>query len=387
MDRALSIRERLGTLRRWESGLVVLAIAVAVLGATSSDQFLTSRNFFYLSLNVGEVAIMALPLTLIIIAGEIDLSVASTAGMASALLGWLWGHGWPMPLIFIAVLGAGAAAGLVNGLLITRLGLPSLAVTIGTLTLYRGIALIILGPNTVANFPAGYTQIGIVPLPGTPIPFSVVVFLGLALVFGVVLHATPLGRSIYAIGANKEAALYSGVRVRSIKTRLYVLSGVLCSLAGMLLTFRLATAISNNAVGFELDAVAVVLFAGVSIFGGRGSILGVVLAVFTFGAIQNVLLLINFDERAAGIVTGGLLLASVLVPNLPSFAGRARAGIGLGTAGKTRETPTATAPPQRPGAPGDDLVVGRGLGRRDMAPDATQWTRPVSDGTTQGGRQ
>jgi rhamnose transport system permease protein len=385
--RALSVRERLGTLRRWESGLVVLAIAVAVLGATSSDQFLTSRNLFYLSLNVGEVAIMALPLTLIIIAGEIDLSVASTAGMASALLGWLWGHGWPMPLIFIAVLGAGAAAGLVNGLLITRLGLPSLAVTIGTLTLYRGIALIILGPNTVANFPAGYTQIGIVPLPGTPIPFSVAVFLGLALIFGVVLHATPLGRSIYAIGANKEAALYSGVRVRSIKTRLYVLSGVLCSLAGMLLTFRLATAISNNAVGFELDAVAVVLFAGVSIFGGRGSILGVVLAVFTFGAIQNALLLINFDERAAGIVTGGLLLASVLVPNLPSFAGRTRAGLGLGRAGRARETPTATAPPQRPGGAGDDLMVGRGLGPRDMAPDTTQWTRPVSGGTTQGGRQ
>jgi rhamnose transport system permease protein len=385
VDRTLSARERLGTLRRWESGLVVLAIAVAVLGAISSDQFLTSRNFFYLSLNVGEVAIMALPLTLIIIAGEIDLSVASTAGMASALLGWLWGHGWPMPLIFIAVLGAGAAAGLVNGLLITRLGLPSLAVTIGTLTLYRGIALIILGPNTVANFPAGYTQIGIVPLPGTPIPFSVAVFLGLALIFGAVLHATPLGRSIYAIGANKEAALYSGIRVRAIKTRLYVLSGVLCSLAGMLLTFRLATAISNNAVGFELDAVAVVLFAGVSIFGGRGSILGVVLAVFTFGAIQNALLLINFDERAAGIVTGGLLLASVLVPNLPSFAARARAGLGLGTAGRTREAPTP--PPQRPGGRGDDLMVGRGLVPRDMAPDATQWTRPVSGGTTQGGRQ
>jgi rhamnose transport system permease protein len=339
-----SLVERLRTLGRWETGLVALAIGVIVFGASSSEEFLTSRNFFYLSLNVGEVAIMAVPLTLIIIAGEIDLSVASTAGLASALLGLLWSHGWSMPAVLATVLAAGAAAGLINGLLITKLGLPSLAVTIGTLTLYRGLALILLGPNTVSTFPASYTQIGIAPLPGTPIPFSIAVFIGLAVVFGVVLHATPLGRSIYAMGANKEAALYSGIRVRRIKTQLYILSGVLSALAGVLLTFRLATSISNNAVGLELDTVAVVLFAGVSIFGGKGSIVGVVLAVFTFGAIQNALLLINFDERAAGIVTGGLLLASVLVPNLPSFARRVRAGLGPGGAERQRGTAVDAAP-------------------------------------------
>jgi rhamnose transport system permease protein len=319
------LRARLRWATRWESGLVVMLVLIAVLGAMASSQFLTGGNFFNLGLSTGEIAIMTLPMTLIIISGEIDLSVASILGMSSALLGVLWSHHWPMIAILVAVLVAGAGAGAINGVLVTRLGLPSLAVTIGTLALYRGIATILLGANTVSNFPAAYTRIGVSALlPHSDIPYSAGIFAVLAVVFGVVLHATPVGRSIYAMGASKDAALFAGIRVKRVKTILFIVSGVICSLAGVLWTFRLSTAVQDNGLGVELSVVAIVLLAGVSIFGGKGSIAGVVLAVLVFAGLQNALLLTNFNQEATGIVTGLLLLVSVFAPNAGSFWRRLR---------------------------------------------------------------
>jgi rhamnose transport system permease protein len=313
--------ERIGLVRglprravRWETALLVLAVLIALFGAANSPQFLTTGNLFNLLVVTGEVAIMALPMTLIIISGEIDLSVASILGMSSAVLGSLWARHWPMLAIFAVVAVVGTLAGLVNGLLVTRLGLPSLAVTIGTLALYRGIALIILGSSTISDFPATYTNIGVLPFPHTDLPYSIVIFIVLAAVFGVVLHATAAGRSIYAMGNSAEAALFAGIRVKRIKTTLFMVSGLVCALAGVLWTFRLATAVQNNGIGMELNVVAIVLLAGVSIFGGKGSIGGVVLAVLVFAGLQNALLLTNFNQEATGIVTGGLLLLSAFAP-------------------------------------------------------------------------
>jgi rhamnose transport system permease protein len=313
----LRLTERLRTAVRWETGLAIVLVLIAIIGSSASPQFLTGNNLFNLGLSSGEIAIMTLPMTLIIISGEIDLSVASILGMASALLGYLWVRGWPMPAIFVMIVVVGLAAGAVNGLLVTRLRLPSLAVTIGTLALYRGVATILLGPNTVSTFPVGYTNLGVnaVPFTGNDMTYSTLVFIVLAIIFGVVLHATPFGRSIYAMGASAEAAQFAGIRVKRIKTILFMVSGLVCSLAGVLLTFRLDTAVQNNGLGLELDVVAIVLLAGVSIFGGKGSIAGVVLAVLAFAGIQNALLLTNFNQEATGIVTGVLLLASVFLPN------------------------------------------------------------------------
>jgi rhamnose transport system permease protein len=302
---------------RWETGLAVVVILILVIGSAASPDFLTGNNLFNLGLSNGEVAIMTLPMALIIISGEIDLSMASILGMASALLGVLWSRHWPMPAIFVVVALVGLAAGAVNGLLVTRLRLPSLAVTIGTLALYRGIATILLGPSTVSNFPTAYTNLGVnaVPFTGNDMTYSTLIFIVLAIIFGVVLHATPFGRSIYAMGASAEAAQFSGIRVKRIKTILFMVSGFICSLAGVLWTFRLDTSVQNNGLGLELNVVAIVLLAGVSIFGGKGSIIGVVLAVLAFAGIQNALLLSNFNQEATGIVTGALLLASVFLPN------------------------------------------------------------------------
>jgi rhamnose transport system permease protein len=321
------LRAGLGWAGRWETGLAVLVVLIAILGSMASPQFLTGNNFFNIGITIGEIAIMTLPMTLIVISGEIDLSVASILGMSSALLGLLWSDHWPMIAIFAMVAVAGAAAGAINGLLVTRLGLPSLAVTIGTLALYRGVALILLGSKTVSNFPTTYTNVGVNALPHTDIPYSIGIFIVLALVFGVVLHATPFGRSINAMGASPEAAMFAGIRVKRAKTILFVVSGLICALAGVLWTFRLATAVQNNGIGQELAVVAIVLLGGVSIFGGKGSIAGVVLAVVAFAGLQNALLLTNFNQEATGIVTGALLLVSVFAPNAPALWNRLREGI------------------------------------------------------------
>jgi rhamnose transport system permease protein len=320
------VRERLRAAMRWEVGLVFALAAVIVFGVSASSQFLTSFNLFYLNLSIGEIAIMTLPMTLIIATGEIDLSVASILGMSSALVGDLFARGWPMPLVIAIVLLVGAAAGAFNGFLVTRVGLPSLAVTIGTLTLYRGIAVVVLGPDTVSSFPARYTNAGVVPLPHTGgyLSYSVGIFIVLAVVFGVVLHATPAGRSIFVMGANEEAARYAGIRVKRTKLILFAVSGLVCALAGILYTFRLSTAVQDNGIGLELSVVTIVLLGGVSIFGGRGTIVGVVLAIAVFAGLQNALFLTNFEQRAMGVVTGTLLLLSVLIPNGSSFVRRAR---------------------------------------------------------------
>jgi rhamnose transport system permease protein len=269
---------------------------------------------------------MALPMTLIIMVGEIDLSVASTLALSGETLGYLWSHHWPMAAIFVVVIALGVVLGAINGFLVTKVGLPSLAVTIGTLTLYRGLANVVLGPLTVSNFPSFYTNVGVQNVPGIPfLSYSVAFFIVLAIVTGVVLHRTPFGRSLYAIGLNKEAALHAGIRVQRVKMMLFVLSGVVCALVGMLYTFELSSAGESIGIGFELKVITIVLLGGVSIFGGRGTVLGVALAAFVYAGLHSVLLLSNsFNDNDFQVVSGALLILSVLIPNLPSFAQRGR---------------------------------------------------------------
>jgi rhamnose transport system permease protein len=324
-DRRPGLVERLRPILRWETALVILLAGVCVLGSSVSSQFFSSYNIFTLCTNIGDLAIMAIPMTLIILTGEIDLSVASVAALSAETMGWLWMHHWSIGVIFVVVLAVGAVCGAINGLLITRVGLPSLAVTIGTLTLYRGLADVVLGPNTVSNFPAPFNNLGVIGFLGSQwVSWSVAIFLVLALIAGVMLRMTPLGRSLYAIGLNQEAAFHAGIRVKRIKLCLFILSGVICAAVGMLYAFELASAGENIAIGFELQVVTIVLLGGVSIFGGRGTILGVVLAAFLYAGLRSALLLgTSLNENDYQVVSGGLLILSVLVPNLPSFARRA----------------------------------------------------------------
>jgi rhamnose transport system permease protein len=307
------LRARLG---RWETVTVVLLIAAVVYGAISADGFVSGQNLNSVLSDVAEIALISLPMTLIIVAAEIDLSVASILGLSCALLGWLWNHNWPMEGIIPIVLAAGALCGAVNGFLVTRLGLPSLAVTIGTLALYRGLAFVILGDQAITDFPTNYLNLGQGSFAGTQIPNPTILFVILAVIFGVTLHRTAVGRSIFAIGANDEAARFAGLRVKRIKFWLFVVSGVISALAGIVYTLRFGSARGDNGTGLELSVVACVLLGGVSIFGGRGHLLGVIVAVFLLGTIRNALTLNNVSSDALTIVTGGLLLLSVLGPSI-----------------------------------------------------------------------
>ncbi len=290
-------------LMSWEALLVVLLILAIIMGTSLSPYFLTGFNASSLTRDLMEKAIMALPMTLIIIAGEIDLSVASTLGLASVILGATWSAGVPLWLGMIIVLVIGAIAGALNGLLVTRLGLPSLVVTIGTLAL-------------VSNFPSAFTTFGFGSVPGTLIPWPFVVFVILALIFMVVLHWSWIGRQIYAVGNNKEAARFAGIRVADLKLALFVLSGLLAALAGIIFTARFSSARPDNALGFELDVVTIVLLGGVNIFGGRGTLVGVILSLFIIGIVRNALSFASISGDIQNIVVGTLLIFSVLGPNV-----------------------------------------------------------------------
>jgi rhamnose transport system permease protein len=240
-------------------------------------------------------------------------------------MAYLWNNGLPLELIMPICLVVGALCGAFNGFLVTQLGLPSLAVTIGTLALFRGLAFVVIGDESVTDFPASWTDRAFGNFAGTFVPNTMVLFALLAVAFGVLLHATPFGRSIYAIGANEEAAYFSGLRVKRIKLILFTLSGLVAGLAGIVITLRNSTAAANVGQGFELTAITAVLLGGVSIFGGRGTIVGVILALVLLGAIQKALLLSeSISSYWIQIVTGVLLVGSVLGPNIARRVTEAR---------------------------------------------------------------
>jgi rhamnose transport system permease protein len=300
----------------WDILLVALLIAILVLGSLQSPYFLNATSFSLIFSNFSEKSIMVLAMMLIIIVGEIDLSVASVLGLSSAILGFLFAAGWPLWPAMLVALASGGLAGLVNGLLVTRVGLPSLVVTLGTLALFRGAAYVVLGDRGISNYPDAFTQFGYGSIPGTLIPWTFLVFAVLAVAVAVVLHGTWVGRQLFAIGNNQDAARFAGIPVARIKLLLFVVSGLVAALAGIIFTARFSSSRADNAVGFELDVITVVLLGGVNIFGGRGSLLGVLLALCTVGALRSALGLADYPDQVQSIIVGLLLIVSTLGPNL-----------------------------------------------------------------------
>ena len=298
------------------SVITTFLVLFLVVAAFSVDGFASTRNAGFLLLDVVVIALIALPLTLIVVTGEIDLSVASTVGLASAVMGQLWIAGLPLELIVPLVLVLGAVLGAVNGLLVTTLGLPSLAVTIGTLALYRGLAFVVLGDQAVADFPRAWTTWAISSIGSTGIPTVVVPLLVLVVVTGVVLHATPVGRSLYAMGNSEDAARFSGIDVARTKLWLFVVTGVVSALGGVYWTLRYGSARADNATGLELQVIAAILLGGVSIFGGSGGLLGVIAGALLLASVRNALQLVNVPSDVLNIVTGVLLITAVVAPQV-----------------------------------------------------------------------
>jgi rhamnose transport system permease protein len=300
----------------WDVVIIVAVVAVAVIGGLAIDGVASPRFWRFVTLEVIPIALIALPMTLIVITGEIDLSVASILGLTCAVMGQLWFAGvTSLPLLIVLCLLLGAVLGAVNGVFITVFGLPSLAVTIGTLALYRGLGFVVLGQRAVADYPVAWTRGAISPIPGLTIPWAVIVVVVLTVGFGVLAYATPIGRGLYAMGNNADAARFAGINVNRTKFWLYVVCGMVSALAGVFWTLRYASARADNGTGLELSVVAAVLLGGVSIFGGRGGLIGALAAVVLLSVLRNALQLAYVPENTLTILTGALLIASVVGPN------------------------------------------------------------------------
>lgn len=295
-----------------EMAVVASLVVVAIVASLSVRGFGSPLTFNYLMLDMTPILLIALPMTLIIITGEIDLSVASVVGLASVVTGVLHAGGMPFELAAVIAIIVGAAGGALNGFLVTVVGLPSLAVTIGTLALFRGLAIGLLGTTAVTDFPDFWKGLAKASIPGTQVPGVVILVVILAIVFAVLLHFTPFGRGIFALGQSSEAASFSGVNVNKTKFILFVLAGTMSALAGVYYTLRFGSARGDNATGLELQVIAAVLLGGVSIFGGRGKIYGVMAGVLLIGVLASALRLANITSDVINIITGVLLVASVV---------------------------------------------------------------------------
>ena len=310
-------------LLRWEWLLVALLVAACVFNASLSPYFLDIHNLFDMTFHFMERSLIALPMAFVIISGNIDLSVASNLGMSAIIMAASYQQGLNIWLAVLLGLTVGALGGLLNGLFVAKVRLPSLVVTLGSYALYRGIAFVILGDLVVTGFPSRFTYLGQGYIGQTPIPVPLVIFAVLAVPFGLLLHRTTFGRFIYAIGNNEVACLYAGVAVDRIKIIIFTLSGLMSALAAVVMTARFGSARPNIALGFELDVITAVVLGGVDINGGRGTMPGVVLALFLMGVARYGMSLKNVPGQIQNVLIGVLLIVSILLPQvLRRFAPR-----------------------------------------------------------------
>jgi ribose transport system permease protein len=292
-----------------ENPLLIALVVMIAFFASQSSGFLIWDNWRGILLQASALAVVALPQALLVIAGYLDLSVGSMLGMTGVLAGYLMvSTGWaPLPAS-LAAIGLGAALGLLNGLTVCWLGFSAIVVTLGMLTLVRGLTFLITD-QTVSVFGDGFSQLGNGSLVGVPIP--VLIAAGVLAAGAVFLAKTPWGRYVYAIGVNRDAAYLSGLPVRGLPTMLFVLSGVGSALGGLLVISRLDSApASSLGVGFELSVLTAVLLGGIAFSGGRGSVFGVLLGVLFLGVLQNGLALLDVPFAWQQFASGLALVAA-----------------------------------------------------------------------------
>lgn len=302
-------------LKSWEALLFVVAIVIFLGNSLASPYFLDPWNLSDATFNFTEKAMIAFAMALVIISGEIDLSVASIIALASTAMGYSVQLGFDTPALVAIGLGVGLLCGLVNGLLITGLGLPSIVVTIGTMSLFRGLSFIVLGDQAFTGYPESFAWFG-QGYVWWVFSFEFTLFVVLAVIYGVLLHRTNFGRAVYAIGNNQTAALFSGVRVGRVKFTLFLLTGLMAGLASVCLTSRLGSTRPSIALGWELEVVTMVVLGGVNILGGSGTIPGVVLAALIMGMVTFGFGLLNVPGIVMSIFIGLLLISVIALPIL-----------------------------------------------------------------------
>lgn len=327
----------------WEGLLLVLLLVVLGYNITRVPNFLTINNQINLFQLGIEKAIVILAMTFVIISGEIDLSVASMMGLSAATVAALFEMGVPMPVAILVALGVGAGFGLINGYFVAVVGLSSLAVTLAGYVGFRGLARLLVQDRSVGDFPAWFTDLGQKGFIG-PLTLSICIFAVLAVLATIVLHFSGMGRLTYVIGNSAAVARFSGVSVARTKMTIFLMSGLISALAGILMAARLGAVRASTAEGFELDIITVVLLGGVSIFGGVGSMIGVLLSTYLVLNLRNGLVIAGITGNTQTGIIGLLLILSVLLPNL---AGRVRERLRRQTDPSLRAPPSGLAEPAR----------------------------------------
>ena len=311
----------LGALKSWEGFLLLVLILLFIGNATASPFFLTLNNqinLFQLSI---EKVIVAVIMTLVIINGEIDLSVASIMGFSACFFGWLFQNGVSAEAAIVLVLTAGAVLGAFNAFWIAWVGIPSLVVTLATMIAYRGFARVLVEDRGITDFPEWFDRMGQTAVLG-PLPLAMIIFFCLVALFYVILQRSAFGRQVYFIGSNQDVAAFSGINVRRIKASIFTLSGLIAALAGLLFAARLGAVRGDAALGFELDIITIVLLGGVSIFGGSGTMVGTLLSILIVLNLRNGMALANITGHIQTGALGILLILSVMVPNIREFIGK-----------------------------------------------------------------
>jgi rhamnose transport system permease protein len=309
-------KSTLNFFKQWEWLLVALILLVTIVNARLTPFFLDTRNLMRATSDFMELGLMMLPMVFIIITGNIDLSVASTMAMCASFMGWLFMRGVNIWVAVAAALLLGVIAGLFNGYLVARVKLPALVVTLGTFAFYRGMAYVLLGDQAARGYPEAFTFLGQGTLGEIRFPFSAVLFIVFAVIFGLILHKTSFGRYLYAIGNNEDAAYYSGVNVARTKMIIFTLSGFMAALAGVVLAARFGSTRPDIGTGLELSVITAVVLGGVSINGGTGTMIGAILSLILIGLMRFGMGLINVPGQGQNIVIGLLLILSILLPNL-----------------------------------------------------------------------
>jgi rhamnose transport system permease protein len=297
----------------WEVLLFVVAVAIFIANSLASPYFLNAWNLSDATFNFTEKALIAFAMALLIIAGEIDLSVAAIIALASTAMGYAAQLGIGAPGLVAIGITTGLACGAFNGLLVAGLKLPSIVVTIGTMSLFRGISYLVLGDQAFGKYPPEFAFFG-QGYVFWVISFEFVLFLLMAVLFAILLHRTNFGRHVYVIGNNPLAARFSGIPVERVKFILFLLTGLMSGIAAVCLTSRLGSTRPSIAQGWELEVVTMVVLGGVSILGGSGTIAGVVIAAFVMGLVTFGLGLLNVPGIVMSIFIGLLLIITIALP-------------------------------------------------------------------------
>lgn len=303
-------------LYRWEIILLILLVIVNIINSSISPYYLNARNLLDATTTFLDKAFIVFPMIMVLILGEIDISVGSIVALSSVVMGVLYKNGISMVISILVCIVLGAICGFFNGYLLSKFNLSSIIVTLSTMIIYRGIAYIILEDQAAGDFPEwfgffGWGYIGV-------IPFILICFIVTAIIFGLVLHKTTFGRYIYAIGNNITASRFSGVKVDKIKIIVFTLNGLMAAITAIFLTSRMGNTRPNIALGYELDVITMAVFGGVSTAGGKGNVIGPILAIFIVGLLQYGLGLINVPSTTMLVIVGALLILSVLITNLRS---------------------------------------------------------------------